>query len=34
LTKFMAVNPKLNPEPTLVELQNDLMAVLTSEIRP
>ncbi len=34
LTKFMPVNPKLNPEPTLVDLQQDVLAVLTTEVRP
>lgn len=34
LTKFMPVNPKLSPEPTLVDLQQDVLAILTTEVRP
>ena len=34
LTKFMPVNPKSNPEPTLVELQQDILAVLTTAVLP
>lgn len=34
LTTFMPVNPKSNPESTLVELQKDVLAVLTTEVRP
>ena len=34
LTKFQPVKPKSNPEPTLVGLQQDVLAVLTIEIRP
>lgn len=34
LTTFMLVNPKLKPEPTLVDLQKDVLAILTTEVHP
>lgn len=34
LTKFMPVNPSQNPTPTQVGLQNDVGAVLSTEVRP
>lgn len=34
LTKFMPVNPSLNPEPSLIALQDDVGTVLTDEVVP
>lgn len=34
LRKFMPVKPSANPGPTLVELQNDVLTVLATEVRP
>ncbi|MBY6163797.1 hypothetical protein KUV73_23145 [Mameliella alba] len=34
LTKFMPVNPSLNPEPSLIALQDDVGTVLSDEVVP